>query len=138
MFGFMKINKSTARHGVMLGALKYKAEKVKHTFDKEERWAFKVECSGFHTEEVDATTQESLLAAVKEVVSSKKLFTYKTPFRVSPMAAPMKGLAAVSVLERLQAGLSCLVVHPEGATVGGQAGGAGDILGLLGLNPEDL
>ncbi len=138
MFGFMKINKTTARHGATLTALKFKVEKVRHTFKtgEKEMHAFKVECEGFITSEVDASTKESLTAAVKEAIASKKLFTYKTPFRVSPLAQPQTGLASCGLLERLQAGLSCLVAHAE--TEAKSAGGAEDILGLIGLTPEDL
>lgn len=139
MFGFMKINKTTARHGATLGSLKYKVEKVKHTFKtgEKEMHAFKVECEGFVTAEVDASSRESLLGAVKEAIASKKLFTYKTPFRVSPLAQPQTGLASCGLLERLQAGLSCLVAHADVEAKG--VGGAGDdILSLIGLTPDDL
>ncbi len=144
-YGYIKVAKPTIAHGAMLQALKYTVTKEKKTFvnkkrGRHEALAFKVECQGFITDDVDATSAETLIAAIREAVQNKNLFLYTTKFVISPIAKPITGLAACAILDKVRKGLSCLVTHSD-ETLNREvikAADPTDILGALGLDVEDL
>lgn len=143
MFGYIKVAKPTAAHGATLAALKYAVTREKMTIPASrkkpahEALMFKISCEGFVEGEVDATSEEALRGVVSEVVKTRKLFSYKTPFRVSAMAKPVTGLAATALLDKLAAGLSCLIAYSNLGD-GEVSPRAADILGQLGIDPASL
>jgi hypothetical protein len=164
MFGAIKIAQGlTENHGARLQSLMYKvtvkdvqfpAPKPRKGKPKSSgpitRKAFVIECQGFHTDEVDATSEEALMAVVKETIRSRKLFSYKTPFSVSPLAKPLTGTGACLLLDKLKdgkgrtLGLSCLIAWSEDDLKGEEKvkpakdGPNIDLLDELGISPEDL
>lgn len=107
----IKLSNKTDGHKARLEKKGYEVEIVEEGKDK----YLQIQCSGVHEDTVDTTTSEGR-EEIQEILSQKKLFTYRTSFKIeneNGEAETHRGLWAVMRLGALSAFVAKPVVEKK-------------------------